>query len=133
MLVQLPPNWRANRDRLAEFLHAAPRRIRWAVEFRDPSWLCEEIFDVLRAHNAALCIHDMIDDHPREITADWVYFRYHGPGPWGKYSPQALSGQARRIEELLRQGLDVYAYFNNDAHGYAVENAEALRRYVDPE
>jgi len=131
ILVQLPPNWRADPDRLEAFLDAAPRENRWAVEFRDRDWLRKEIFDILRSHGAALCIHDMIDDHPEEITADWVYLRFHGENYGGSYSRQFLSARAEQINGWLEKRLDVYAFFNNDAQGYAVENARDLRRYVE--
>jgi uncharacterized protein YecE (DUF72 family) len=131
ILVQLPPRWKADPGRLEAFLDAAPRRHRWAVEFRDPSWLCREVYDVLRAHNAALCIHDMIEDHPRQVTADWVYLRFHGTDYSGDYSPQALSGSARRIRRHLDEGRDVLAYFNNDIGGHAIHNAKDLRRFVE--
>jgi len=78
-LVQLPPRWRRNSERLDEFLTAAPTSTRWAIELRDPSWLHDEVFDVLRRHRAALCIHDMLADHPWMLTADWTYVRFHGP------------------------------------------------------
>ncbi|MFP4055212.1 MAG: DUF72 domain-containing protein, partial [Phycisphaerae bacterium] len=55
---------------------------------------------------------------------------YHGAGNGGDYSPQYLSAEADRIAGHLRDGLDVFCYFNNDAHGYAVHNARDLRRYV---
>lgn len=131
ILVQLPPRWTLNLDRLKAFLDTAPSECRWAVEFRHPSWLCEEAFTLLREHNAALCIHDMFDDRPREITAGWVYLRFHGEHYEGSYSPQFLSAQARWIGERLAEGLDVYAYFNNDAYGYAVQNAADLKRYLE--
>ncbi|MGC9318965.1 MAG: DUF72 domain-containing protein, partial [Armatimonadota bacterium] len=118
ILVQLPPNWHADQGRLQAFLDYAPPEHRWAVEFRDPDWLREEIFDVLRTHNAALVIHDMIRDHPRVLTADWVYLRYHG-GERGEYTYQKMSAEASRVEDYLDRGLDVYAFFNNDAHGWA--------------
>ncbi|MBS3735129.1 MAG: DUF72 domain-containing protein [Phycisphaerae bacterium] len=130
ILVQLPPNFKPNADRLAAFLDAAPQRHRWAVEFRNSEWLCETIYDVLGDHNAALVIHDLIDDHPRVVTADWVYLRFHGAGDGGNYTHQALSAAARRIKKHLAAGRRVYAYFNNDAHGHAVANAQDLRRYV---
>jgi len=132
LLVQLPPRWKPDPGRLAAFLTAAPKRHRWAVEFRHPAWLCEPIYEILRAHNAALVVHDIIPNHPRVLTADWVYLRFHGPGEryGGDYSYQALSAAARRIKNHLTKGLDVFAYFNNDAHGYAVKNALTLRRYV---
>jgi uncharacterized protein YecE (DUF72 family) len=130
ILVQLPPNWKADPERLAAFLKAAPKDHRWAVEFRDPRWLCEEVFTILQSHNAALCIHDMIDDHPRRITSDWVYLRFHGDHYTGSYSSQALKAQAKWIKQQLGDGKDVFAYFNNDAEGYAVRNAAELKRYV---
>lgn len=130
ILVQLPPGWKVNVGRLAAFLEAAPRRYRWAVEFRDPSWLCEEIFEILQDRNAALCVHDKIECHPRPQVADWVYLRYHGDRYHGSYTPQKLIAEARRIKRSLSDGKDVYAYFNNDLEGYAVENARDLHRYV---
>jgi uncharacterized protein YecE (DUF72 family) len=128
ILVQLPPNWRADPDRLAAFLKAAPKDHRWAVEFRDPRWLCEEVFEILKEHDTALCIHDMITDHPRLVTAGWVYLRFHGDRYTGCYSHQFLSARAAEIRAYLADGLDVFAYFNNDAEGYAPRNAHDLRR-----
>ena len=131
ILVQLPPHWGADPDRLGAFLEAAPSRRRWSVEVRDPSWLCRAVFEVLREHGAALCIHDMIDDHPRVRTTDWLYLRYHGQDYAGAYSPQRLSAEADRIADWLNEGLDVYAYFNNDLGGHAVADAGNLARYLD--
>lgn len=130
ILVQLPPHWNVDVDRLAAFLQAAPKRYRWAIELRDRSWLCKDVYDLLRAHDAALCIHDMIEDHPRVTTAGWVYLRFHGDHYAGSYSHQALSGAARRIRSHLDEGRDVYVYFNNDIGGCAVQDAQDLRRYL---
>jgi uncharacterized protein YecE (DUF72 family) len=130
ILVQLPPHWRADPERLDAFLRAAPRRHRFAVEMRDESWLCDEVYDVLRRRRAALVIHDLIERHPALLTADFSYLRFHGSGFSGSYSPQQLAAWARRIRRWLRQGRDVYAYFNNDRGGHAPRNAADLRRYV---
>lgn len=130
ILVQLPPHWHANPERLAGFLAAAPKKYRWTIEFRDESWLDEEIFGILEKHGAALCIHDMIDNHPRRLTADWTYLRFHGDHYSGSYSSQFLTAEARRISELLADGIDVHAYFNNDEDAHAAHDALDLRRYV---
>lgn len=130
ILVQLPPHWSVDVERMDAFLDAAGGERRWAVEFRDPSWLCEDVYTVLRNHQAALCIHDLLPDHPRMITTDWVYLRFHGPGSSGAYSYQKLTGVARRIRKHQAEGRDVYAFFNNDAKGHAVHNALQLQRYV---
>jgi uncharacterized protein YecE (DUF72 family) len=130
VLLQLPPRWHADPERLDAFLAASPRRVRWAVEFRDPSWLVESVYAVLRRRRAALCIHDLQGDHPREETARFVYLRFHGPASRSRYPRQRLVAEARRIRSWAARGLDVYAYFNNDAGGHAVEDARDLRRYV---
>ncbi len=91
ILVQLPPRWKPDVPRLRAFLDAAPSNVRWAVEFRDAAWLVEDVFRVLRDHNAALVIHDKIKDHPREVTADWVYLRFHGVDYSHNYSHEYLA------------------------------------------
>lgn len=130
LLLQLPPGWKADPSRLRAFLSRAPRRYRWAVEVRDPSWLCEAVFDVLREHRAALCVHDLLAKHPRLLTAGFTYLRYHGVAYGGSYSARVLSREAHWIEAQLEQGIDVYAYFNNDIGGHAVRNALTLREKV---
>jgi uncharacterized protein YecE (DUF72 family) len=137
-LVQLPPRWKRNAERLDGFLTVAPKRLRWAVELREPSWLHEEVFEVLRRHRAALCIHDLLPDHPRVLTADWTYVRFHGPGALepgrkylGRYGPQRLGPVAKRLGGWLDEGCDVYAYFNNDYCGHAVQDACWLRTSLE--
>lgn len=132
ILVQLPPSFRADAARLAGFLDICPPRYRWAVEFRSPTWLCEEVYAVLGDHDAALVVHDLIKDHPPVVTAGWTYLRFHGPGRRyeGCYTDRMLRAAADRISEHLSAGRDVYAYFNNDAHGHAVRNARTLSGFV---
>lgn len=130
-LVQLPPRWRRDVGRLEEFLDAAPKHLRWAVELREESWVHDDVFDVLRRHGAALCIHDLLDKHPREVTTDWTYVRFHGPNAlqekyWGRYGPERLEPIAAWMEERLADGLDVYAYFNNDWEAHAVHDGRWL-------
>jgi len=130
ILVQLPGKWHVNAERLDAFLEAAPRDQRWTVEFRDASWLCDEIYQVLQAHRAALCRHDMLPDHPQRLTTDWTYLRFHGDPQRGRYTPQYLTAQARQLVASATNDPDVYAYFNNDNAGHAIENARQLRRYL---
>ncbi|HYW91663.1 MAG TPA: DUF72 domain-containing protein [Gammaproteobacteria bacterium] len=130
ILVQLPPRWKPRPQRLDAFLQAAPRDLRWAVELRDPGWLREEVYAVLAEHGAALCLHDMLPDHPWRLTASWTYVRYHGDHYAGGYSREQLAGDARRLNQWRAQGHDVYAYFNNDAEGHAVHDAATLRELM---
>jgi uncharacterized protein YecE (DUF72 family) len=137
-LVQLPPRWRCNVERLDEFLSLAPRSMRWSVELRDPSWLRDDVYDVLRRHAAALCLHDLLPGLPRILTADWTYVRFHGPAAVeekyvGRYGGRRLWRTAARLASWLDDGHDVYAYFNNDFHGHAVDDARWLEQRLAPE
>jgi uncharacterized protein YecE (DUF72 family) len=135
-LVQLPPRWPRDVDRLEEFLTVAGRDRRWAVELRDPSWLHDDVYDCLRRHGAALCLHDLLPDHPWVLTTDWTYVRFHGPhaveAPYqGRYGGRRLWRVADRLEEVLAAGGDVYGYFNNDWDANAAADAAWLRDRLD--
>ncbi|MGA9591301.1 MAG: DUF72 domain-containing protein [Salegentibacter sp.] len=127
ILVQLPPNWKPNIERLEAFLKVTPKDLRWTVEVRDERWLSEELYEVLRKYNTALVIHDMIADHPREVTADWIYLRFHGKNYSGSYSKKQLDKIAEDIQDHKADGKDVYVYFNNDLGGHAIRNALSLK------
>ncbi|RMG31873.1 MAG: DUF72 domain-containing protein [Gammaproteobacteria bacterium] len=130
LLVQLPPRWKPNPGRLDAFLGLLPGGWRVAVEVRDARWLCEAVYAVLRAHDAALVIHDLVEDHPWVETASWGYLRFHG-GPAGdyagEYSEAELAAVAERIRDALGRGHAMYAYFNNDVGGHAFRNALTLK------
>ncbi|MFW6062131.1 MAG: DUF72 domain-containing protein [Planctomycetota bacterium] len=129
ILVQLPGNFKARPERLEAFLRAAPSRHRWAFELRNESWYCEEVYNILREHNASLALHTMPPAPPWVVTADWVYLRYHGPDGMMDHpmSPSVLSEHARQITQWLGEGADVYAYFNNDLGAHAPADAQLLR------
>jgi uncharacterized protein YecE (DUF72 family) len=134
-LVQLPPGWKRDAARLDDFLAAAGELgpdIRWSVELRDARWLHDDVFDALRRHGAALCIHDLLADHPWERTADWTYVRFHGPHAQehayhGRYTGRRLWRAADRLASWRATGADVYVYFNNDVDACAVDDARWLR------
>jgi uncharacterized protein YecE (DUF72 family) len=135
ILFQLPPRWKVNVERLEEFLRTLPGEHQYAVEVRDETWLIPEVFDVLRQHNVAFCIHDFADMKiPREITADFTYLRFHGPTSakyWGSYSDRDLRAWADWIKQHRRRLTSIYAYFNNDPEGAAVRNALTLKQFVN--
>ena len=134
ILFQLPPRWKLNIERFAEFLELLPREHRYAFEFREESWLVPEVFALLRKHKAAFCIHDFADMKvPNEITAEFSYIRFHGPTSakyWGSYSDAALQKWAERIDSWRGELSAVYVYFNNDPEGAAVRNALTLKSLV---
>jgi uncharacterized protein YecE (DUF72 family) len=130
VLFQLPPKWKADSGRLREFLALLPRKHHSAIEFRDESWYTPEIYEVLRRHNVALCIHDWHSaPWARELTANFTYLRFHGTsGRYaGNYPDDILQGWARQIQSWAPRLSNVYAYFNNDVAGHAIRNALTLR------
>jgi uncharacterized protein YecE (DUF72 family) len=130
ILFQLPPRWRRNVDRLAEFLEALSSDFRYAFEFRDPSWLEDDILALLADHRAACCIYDLDGFlSPPFVTGDFVYVRLHGPnGPYhGCYTEDALAQWRDTIAAWQAGGRDVYCYFDNDEAGYAPINALSLQ------
>jgi len=134
ILFQLPPRWKLNVERLAEFLESLPVEHKYVFEFREESWLVPEVFGLLRKHSAALCIHDFADMKiPNEITTDFTYIRFHGPTSakyWGSYSTSQLQTWADRINGWRDDLSAVYVYFNNDPEGAAVRNALTLKSLV---
>jgi uncharacterized protein YecE (DUF72 family) len=134
ILFQLPPHWHFNGGRLREFLTALPRKYRYALELRDPTWLNQEAYGLLEEHGAAFCIYELAGRvSPREVTADFVYIRLHGPGGayQGRYDKQTLAGWAGAISTWTEQGKAVYCYFDNDEAGYAALNALELQEMLN--
>ena len=133
ILIQLPPTWRVNGDRLRAFLRDAPRCYRYAVEFRNATWLIPAVYDVLAKHGAALCLYDIGGfQSPVETVTNFVYIRLHGPGAKyeGQYGTAALGAWAERIDRWTRSGYDVWCFFDNDQNGYAAADALRLQRLI---
>ncbi|MBV8087563.1 MAG: DUF72 domain-containing protein [Chloroflexi bacterium] len=132
MLWQLAPSFQRDDERLAAFLRALPLAYLHTFEFRHKSWLAPEVYELLGEHRAALCIPDR-PDLPKDIrcTTDWTYIRLHGSDhDNGNYSDEELATWAVRIRTFMGNGADVWAYFDNDQEGFAIENARTLRRLL---
>jgi uncharacterized protein YecE (DUF72 family) len=129
VLYQLPPHWPRNLQRLETFLHTLPKNRLHAIEFRDPSWYSDETFEMLRRHRVPLCLHDMAGSSTgQHLIGPFVYLRLHGPQRYaGRYSDQALEAWAEWCVNRRREGMMVYAYFNNDVGGHAPRDALRLR------
>jgi uncharacterized protein YecE (DUF72 family) len=130
ILYQLPPGWKVDRPRFEHFVDTLPRGIRHAMEFRDPSWYDPAVLSLMRRHGMALCLHDMPGSATgREVTAPFVYVRFHGASSryGGSYPDAHLFRWAEWLNHCRDRGCDVYAYFNNDIGGHAPRNALTLR------
>lgn len=130
ILYQLPPGWRVNLERLEYFLSVLPFGFRHVFELRDESWQNEDVFSLLRQYGAGYCIMSAPDLPCNMIrTSSYAYIRMHNGGydSDGSYTDDGLDWWAGHIRQYLSDG-DVYVYFNNDYKGYAVMNAENLKR-----
>ncbi|MBV9659787.1 MAG: DUF72 domain-containing protein [Acidimicrobiales bacterium] len=126
VLLQLPPNLRADHEALDKVLQRFPSGVRVAVEARHSSWCSAEVRSVLEHRGAAWCMADGGPiDIPRWRTAEWGYVRFHSGGgrPPSCYTRSPLDTWARRLAELYGSSSDLYCYFNNDAHGCAPRDA----------
>jgi uncharacterized protein YecE (DUF72 family) len=131
VLWQLPPNFRRDDHRLAAALRALPLG-RHCFEFRHASWFAEPVYELLRAHGAALVIGDrpeVKEFQTHEFTTDWTFVRFHhgSRGRRGNYSTSELEEWARLFDEWSRD-VEIFAYFNNDWEAFAIRNALWLKR-----
>lgn len=130
VLWQFPPTFKVNIERLAHLLKMLGKYpVRNTLEFRHESWITSDVIDICKEHNVSLCMADWpVFIHDLQVTSDFVYIRRHGEG--GSYdtcySRAALVKDAKRIRRYLKDGKDVFIYFNNDAFGYAPRNAGEL-------
>jgi uncharacterized protein YecE (DUF72 family) len=128
LLFQLPPNFKADAERLTSFL--ATRALRAAgapaigFEFRHESWFSDEIYAILREHNAALCIAESDDLATPEVhtAASHTSFRLRRSGG---YTAAELDVFATRFAALAEQR-DVYVYFKHEDDPSGALNATAF-------
>jgi uncharacterized protein YecE (DUF72 family) len=131
VLWQLPPRMKPDLARLDAFLAALPRDVRQAVEFRNADWYAEDVCDVLDAHRAAFCEHDLVARAPPRTTGAWRYLRFHGAtGKYqGRYGREGLVAAARDLLAARRR--EAWVYFNNDTGGHAISDARDLLALVE--
>src|SRR4051812_36121919 len=130
VLLQLPPTLKADAGLLEECLGCFPSGTRVAAAPRPASWWTEEVREVLTAHGAAVCWADVRarPATPLWRTAGWGYVRFHEgrAKSWPRYGRQALRTWVGRVADTWAAGDDVYAYFNNDPNGAALEDARTF-------
>jgi uncharacterized protein YecE (DUF72 family) len=164
ILWQLPENLRFDADVLDAFLCRLPRTtgeaaalaerhddkvkegrsltvaecdvpLRYALEFRSPTFVDEAAYALLRRHGVACVLADTAGKWPKvdEVTADFAYVRLHGDKELyaSGYSDESLRAWAEKCRAWDAQGLDVFVYFDNDIKGYAPHDAMRLIALLD--
>ena len=133
LLIQLPPKYVYNPQNLEAFFQMLDPMFRYAVEFRNLTWLmpATKTFELLKQYEVAFTIVDEPLLPPEvHLTTDFAYFRLHGRGEeiWFDYlyKEEELTPWVPKVQDAAKKVKQVYGYFNNHYHGYAPENCLQL-------
>jgi uncharacterized protein YecE (DUF72 family) len=128
VLFQLPPNFKKDLERLGNLLALLPAGRCFAFEFRHDSWFADDVYERLRAANAALCVADTEDaTTPLEATADWGYFRLRDQG----YTAADLEEWSGTIRRLAAGWRDAFVYFKHEEAGTGPAFAHQLQAFLN--
>lgn len=124
VLFQLPPNFKKDVARVGDLLTQFPTDVRAACEFRHPSWWSDDVYELLRSTNTALCIADTEEGTtPLVATADFGYVRLRDEG----YSPDRLAEWHKRIQALGGAWTDAFIFFKHEEQGMGPKLAGEFR------
>jgi uncharacterized protein YecE (DUF72 family) len=127
LLIQLPPKYDYNPENLESFFQLLDPLFRYAVEFRNLSWMRDETWNLLESYKVSYVnVDEPLLPPEVHLTTDFTYFRWHGRGerPWFdyRYSKEEIEPWVPKVEKAAQKVKKVYGYFNNHFHGYAPEN-----------
>lgn len=139
VLIQLPPGLSYDKSLICNFMDRTEKSYSQylkAIEIRNRSWINESFFNLLTEYGIGFVISDSGGQFPyhEAVTADFVYLRLHGREQLyaSDYSEDDLNHYAEKITQWLEEDKDVWVFFNNDYHGYAVSNAQRLNEILNP-
>jgi uncharacterized protein YecE (DUF72 family) len=122
VLFQLPPNLKADPERLAKFLKSLPKDAPSAIEYRNQSWFDDRIYSLMREHNVALCIAESDDlAVPEVFTANFAYYRLRK----SDYSDMEIDEVEQRLRAAAQER-DVYAFLKHEETPEGAINARRL-------
>jgi uncharacterized protein YecE (DUF72 family) len=137
VLVQLSPSLKFNGEIVTAFfkiLKKQYKKFHFALEVRHATWLEERSRALLREYDIALVISQSGVNFPyaEMITSQNIYIRFHGPAQLyaSSYPDEMLGDFAGKFKAWAKKGHTVWAFFNNDGFGFAVQNAKKLRELV---
>src|ERR1700719_4176481 len=126
VLFQLPPNFKKDADVLSSFLRELPS-MRAAFEFRHESWFDDEIFEILKSRNIALCIADTAAiATPKNITAEYGYLRLRRED----YQTIDIERWAKFVGEQKSNWQDAFVYFKHEESGIGPKLAAQMKEML---
>ena len=140
VLIQLPPSLKFNfdtADELYSLLRKKYRKFEFVMEVRHTTWLEEVSLTLMSKYDIGLVISQSGDQFPYSemITAKTIYLRFHGTGELyaSSYSDEMLLDFAAKFKIWVKEGHEVWAFFNNDIHGHAIKDAKRLMELIKKE
>jgi len=127
LLFQLPPNLKKDLEVFDAFLAELPPKAPAAFEFRNPSWLDEDVYSRLAARGLALCVADSEKlSTPVRVTAEYAYFRLRDEG----YTPDDVARWGDTIARATEGAREVFVYFKHEEQGKGPEFARLLMQHL---
>ncbi|MFX0035879.1 MAG: DUF72 domain-containing protein [Candidatus Hermodarchaeota archaeon] len=143
-LIQLPPYFKKEEhfSNLKEFIDNWPRdsnegHYNIVVEFRDKSWMDDEVFSYLKSKSLTYCavIEPLLPPRMDVTNSNFAYIRFHGFGKkiWFDYffTEEEIKGWVPSIREVIQKSNMVGIYFNNHFSGYAAKNSLMLMKELE--
>jgi len=136
VLVQLPKMVKFNYDIAKHFfmlLASKYQQYQFVLEIRHRTWLEENSLTLLTKYNIGLVISQSGNRFPytEMVTAKNIYVRFHGPEALyaSSYSDKELKYFAKKFRKWVKEGHEIWAFFNNVIHGYAPKDALRLEKF----
>jgi uncharacterized protein YecE (DUF72 family) len=127
VLFQLPPNFKKDLARLGDLLTQFPTDVRAACEFRHASWWSDDVYDLLRSTNTALCIADTEEGTtPLVSTANFGYIRLRDEG----YDEAGLRDWMTKVQALGSAWTDAFIFFKHEEKGMGPKLAREFLQLV---
>jgi uncharacterized protein YecE (DUF72 family) len=133
VLVQLPKMVKFNYDLAEHFfklLATSYRKYNFVLEIRHDTWLTDDAVNLMAKYAIGLVISQSGERFPyaEMVTAKNIYIRFHGPAALyaSSYSDEDLNYFAKKFKKWVKEGHEIWAFFNNDIHGYAPKDALRL-------
>jgi uncharacterized protein YecE (DUF72 family) len=123
ILFQLAPTFKADRERLANFIRLLPKNIKTVFEFRNATWFDESVYQILRDANIGLCLAENENlETPHVLTANFVYLRLRKPD----YTESELTSIDYRVQQYRANGYPTFAIFKHEETPAGALYAEKL-------
>lgn len=137
VLFQLPPNLKFDYDVTEHFfklLHKKYKAYDFALEVRHETWMDNSALDLMAKYDIAFVISQSGVGFPYSemVTSKNIYVRFHGPEKLyaSSYTDKMLKGFAKKFKAWMKEGHDIWVFFNNDWYTYAIHNAKTLKQMI---